>query len=683
VPTFEGLNFIKSISIKLAFLFFLTMLPSIFIVGVAISELNAVAERSSIALAKQIAFGLVNQMKYQSQPDSSGVAKSDPLSVDNQKSLQKLIDYVHQTQDRDLEVVDANGKIIADADVSDVGKLLEGALLEQAKSTMADGVVRNYLQVKDTVADSGVVVAKTLKQIIVPFNTDDHRIVGALIFEYTPIFDKLTAALYGPKKFVFFSGVIGFVVLLIVGAQLILLANKLVAANKSLAGEILIREKTETELEDAARYDALTGLANRKLFHERLNDALRRADRGEKCLVALLYLDIDLFKEVNDSLGHHAGDLVLQEVASRLKKLVRQTDTVSRLGGDEFTVILENVLHVDPACDIAQKIVDSINVPIFIGKIKVHVGASVGVTFYPMDDTDSAGLIRDADLAMYKAKSDGRNCYRLHSNELRNLVSIRTELKSHLHFALERNELSLHYQLKVNRSGEKIMGVEALLRWNNAAYPLVSPADFIPLAEETGLIIPIGEWVLATACRQFKMWLDEGLEPGILAVNLSTKQFKQVDLFEMIDKILIETGLSPSRLELEITESMAMQNADESVIILEKLRGLGVSIAIDDFGTGYSSLSYLKRFPVQRLKIDQSFVEGIESDTDGAAIVSAVIAMARSLNLEVTAEGVETEQQMTKLVSLNCDEYQGYLFSKPIAANKLGELLHTQFKAKS
>ena len=335
-------------------------------------------------------------------------------------------------------------------------------------------------------------------------------------------------------------------------------------------------------------------------------------------------------------------------------------------------------MHVDPVCDIAQMLVDSLNLPIFIGETKVRIGVSIGVTFYPMDDNDSAGLIRDADLAMYQAKSDGRNCYRLHSHELRNQVSMRTALKSQLHYALERNELSLHYQLKVDRGGKKIMGVEALLRWNNTTFPNVTPMDFIPLAEETGLIIPIGEWVLATACRQFKSWLDQGTDPGILAVNLSAKQFKQVDLFDMIHKILITTELPPARLELEITESMAMQNAEDSIIILDKLRMLGISIAIDDFGTGYSSLSYLKRFPVQRLKIDQSFVEDIESCSDGAAIVSAVIAMARSLNLEVTAEGVETSEQMDKLISLNCDEYQGYLFAKPITADKLGEMLRAR-----
>ena len=640
--------------------------------GVTISELDEETERLSIALAQHIALDLTHLINYQSQSDPVAVETHNPLSESNRHALQLLVDSVHKTQARDLEVVDINGKIVADADVVDIGKLLEGDMRSKVVATLKDGRVRSF--------DEQIGESPLLKQIVVPIKADDNQTVGALIFEYTPIFNELKLLFSEPKKIVLFAGIIGFVVLMIAGVQFVLMTRKLIKTNQKLEEEIEVREKAEAELEDIARYDTLTGLPNRKLFHERLHEALLRADRGQKSLVALLYVDLDHFKEVNDSLGHHAGDLVLQEIASRLKNLVRQTDTVSRLGGDEFTVILENVLHVDPVCNIAQKVVDSVCAPILVMGSKVHVGASIGVTFYPMDDNDCEGLIRDADLAMYQAKADGRNCYRLHSNELRKQVSVRTALKAQLHYALERNELTLHYQIKVNPDGKKITGIEALLRWNNATYSNVSPAEFIPLAEETGLIIPIGKWVLETACRQFKLWLDEGLEPGVLAVNLSAKQFKQSDLFEMIQSVLMETGLNPARLELEITESMAMHNADESIIILAKLRDLGVSIAIDDFGTGYSSLSYLKRFPVQRLKIDQSFVHDIQTDHDGLTIVSAIIAMAKSLDLEVTAEGVETEQQLSKLRALDCDEYQGYLFARPVESGKLSELLQAQGK---
>lgn len=652
----------------------MVLLPIAFIVGVTLSESGEESDRLSFALAQHIALDLANLMNYQSQPDTSGVAAHNPLAKSNRKSLQLLVDYVHQTQARDFEVVDINGQIVAHTDAIEVGKFLEGEVRKKVDATIKDGLVRSFEKIA---ADKD----QSLKQIVVPVKNEGNQTVGALIFEYAPIFNEWELLLSGPNKMVFIAGTIGFVVLMFAGIQFVLMTSKLIEANKKLEDEIQVREKAEVELKNIARYDTLTGLPNRKLFHERLNAALLRADRGQKSLVALLFVDIDRFKEINDSMGHHAGDLVLQEVATRLKNLVRQTDTVSRLGGDEFSVILENVLHVDPVCDIAQKVVDSISAPIYIMDAKVHVEACIGVTFYPMDDRDSEGLVRDAGLAMNQAKAEGRNCYRLHSNELRNLVSVRTALKAQLRYALERRELSLHYQLKVNQGGIKIVGVEALLRWNNASYPNISPVEFIPLAEETGLIIPIGEWVLDTACRQFKLWLDEGLEPGVLAVNLSAKQFKQPDLFETIHRVLMETGLSPSCLELEITESMAMHNADESIVILEKLRMLGVSIAIDDFGTGYSSLSYLKQFPVQRLKIDQSFVQDIESDHDGSPIVSAIVAMAKSLGLEVTAEGVETQQQMSKLSSLNCDEYQGYLFARPVTADKLGELLHAQGKA--
>ena len=670
------LGILNSTKSKLIALFVVVLVPIALIVGVTYAEFDEETGRLSQSLAQHIALDVTHLMNYESQSSVPVGASSNPVSKINQKSLQHLVSYIHNAQGRDLEVVNLDGVIVADADLTEVGRVLQGEMRDKVDATIKDGKVRSLIEVS---ADK----AKYLKQIVVPVISADNKTLGALVFEYTPLYNELQALFLEPRLIVFYAGLASFVLLMLAVIQFVLMNAKLIKVNSALEVEIKTRELAEAELEQFARYDTLTGLPNRRLFHERLDEALLRADRGQKSLVALLFIDLDQFKEINDSLGHHAGDLVLQEVAARLKSVVRQTDTVSRLGGDEFTIILENVLHVDPVCDIAQKVIDSISMPMFILDTKVNIGASIGVTFYPMDDNGSDGLIKDADLAMYQAKGDGRNCYRLHSDELRNQVSTRTALKAELRYALERNELSLHYQVKVDHGGKKIMGVEALLRWNNAAFPTVSPLEFIPLAEETGLIIPIGEWVLATACRQFKAWLDAGFDPGILAVNLSAKQFKQPDLFEMIEKILLDTGLNASRLELEITESMAMHNAEESIIILDKLRVLGVSIAIDDFGTGYSSLSYLKRFPVQRLKIDKSFVQDIESDTDGSVIVSAVIAMAKNLRLEVTAEGVETQLQMSKLTSLNCDEYQGYLFARPISAVKLGELLQADILSKS
>ena len=387
-----------------------------------------------------------------------------------------------------------------------------------------------------------------------------------------------------------------------------------------------------------------------------------------------MFIDVDRFKNINDTLGHAIGDILLQQVSSRLTESVRTSDTIGRLGGDEFAIVLFNISAPGDADVVAQKIMASFNRPFLLDKAEVFVTTSIGITLYPNDGIDPEALIRNADVAMYRAKEEGRNTYEFYVPGMNASAAKRLDMEVMLRRAVERREFVLHFQPKIALKDGRIVGVEALIRWNCGELGLVPPMEFIPLAEETGLIVPIGEWVLKTACAQNKAWREQGLPPLLMAVNLSARQFQQKNLMEMIAGVLDETGLGPRFLELEITESMIMQHAERSSAILRRLHEIGVQLSIDDFGTGYSSLAYLKRFPVQRLKIDKSFVRDITADADDAAIVTAVIAMAKSLKLKVVAEGVETKEQLAFLARLRCDEYQGYYFSKPLPAAEFAHL---------
>jgi len=443
---------------------------------------------------------------------------------------------------------------------------------------------------------------------------------------------------------------------------------------RGVARDITERIRAEADLARMAHYDTLTGLPNRALLQARLKRAMARADRGET-LLALMFLDLDQFKEINDSLGHAIGDAVLKETASRLESCVRATDTVARLGGDEFTILLEDVRNVDEIRSVAEKLLLAIAERAQVAGHELHLSTSIGVTVYPLDDLEIDTLLRNADLAMYHAKQEGRNNIQFFSRDMSERTEKRVDMLARLRGALVRNELALHYQPQVDVRSGAITGVEALLRWNDRERGLVSPAQFIPLAEETGLIIPIGEWVLREACGQAKRWLDAGLGPLSMAVNLSPRQFRQKNLVQMVAAILAETGLPPACLELEITESTVMHRTEEAAIGLRALHALGVQISLDDFGTGYSSLAYLHRFPVHTLKVDQSFVHDIKSDRDDAAIVSTVITLARQLKLRALAEGVETKAQLQFLRSRGCDYFQGYLFCRPKAAAEIEALL--------
>lgn len=441
-----------------------------------------------------------------------------------------------------------------------------------------------------------------------------------------------------------------------------------------IAIDISERKAYEARIEYLAAHDALTGLANRNLLSDRVTQAMAHARRYGLQL-ALMFLDLDRFKGVNDSFGHELGDSLLLEVSNRLKQVIREGDTVARQGGDEFIILLTDIERPQDVAAVAYKIFDVFRAPFVIRRHELFVSASIGATIYPDDGEDMQSLLRNADIAMYRAKEERGNAFQFYSSEMSVRALERAELEGALRRALERKEFELFYQPKVEASTGRIIGAEALIRWNHPEMGLVSPTRFIPMAEEIGLIVPIGDWVLHTACAQNKAWQDAGLPPISISVNLSARQFRQENLVESVAAALQNMGLEARHLELELTESIVMNSAELFITKLKALEDLGVQLSIDDFGTGYSSLSYLKRFPLHHLKIDQSFVRDIATDADDAAITSTVISLGHSLNLKVIAEGVETEEQVAFLREHDCDEMQGYYFSKPLPANEFASLL--------
>ncbi len=438
--------------------------------------------------------------------------------------------------------------------------------------------------------------------------------------------------------------------------------------------DISERKESEEQIRALAYYDALTGLPNRRLFQDRLGLALPQMRRHKQKL-AVMFIDLDLFKRINDTLGHDVGDGVLCEMAERLKECVREGDTVSRMGGDEFTILQPDIKDAANAVQLATRIITSLRKPFTTGGHELMVTSSIGIALYPNDGETADDLTKNADTAMYRAKDLGRNNYQLYTDAMNAESVERLTMESYLRQAIERDEFSLNYQVKVDLASNRTTGVEALLRWNNHELGPVTPDRFIPLAEANGLILPIGEWVLREACRQARAWVEQGLEDITMAVNVSSRQLHQNDLDEVVLNILEETGLAAERLEIELTESMLMEHIEEVEPKLRRLRDLGVRIGIDDFGTGYSSLAYLKRLPIDTLKIDISFIRDVPDDTDDAEIVAAIIAMAHRLNLRVVAEGVENQEQVHFLRALGCDQIQGYLVGRPLSADNIASLL--------
>ena len=423
-----------------------------------------------------------------------------------------------------------------------------------------------------------------------------------------------------------------------------------------------------------AQHDFLTNLPNRVLLNDRIAQAVTLANRHHTQL-AILYLDLDNFKHINDSLGHATGDKLLQSVTKRLKECVRDSDTVSRQGGDEFVILLAETKNSEDAAISAQKIIDHMQAMHQLDKSQLHITTSIGISVYPADGLDAETLIQSADTAMYFAKEKGRNNYQFFKGEMNTRAVERSIIESNLRRALEKQQFTLLYQPKVNINTGQVSGAEALLRWQHEEWGEVVPDIFVPVAEDSGLIIPIGRWVLRQACKQAKIWQDAGLQDIIIAVNISAQEFLQKDFVEGVRAVLLETRLTAHYLELEITESVLMRDAESSKSILQQLKKMGLKLAVDDFGTGYSSLSYLQRFPIDVLKIDQSFVQNIESAKDDGIIVSAIINMGNSLKLKVVAEGVETPSQLAFLKARHCEEGQGYFFSHPLTADKFAALL--------
>jgi diguanylate cyclase (GGDEF)-like protein/PAS domain S-box-containing protein len=439
--------------------------------------------------------------------------------------------------------------------------------------------------------------------------------------------------------------------------------------------DITDRKRAEQELRYLANYDTLTGLPNRTLLGERLAHALIRARRhGSK--VAVLFLDLDRFKHVNDSMGHAAGDRLLKAAAARIQATMRESDTVARLGGDEFTVIIEDLVDQAQAERVAQKLTDAFVQPLDIdGRTEVVISPSIGISIYPDHGQIPTDLLKFADTAMYQAKDKGRNTYQTYTEAMDAQARLRASMVGHLHKAAERGEFSLVYQPKMSLIDNRITGVEALLRWRNADLGVVPPSTFIPLAEETGLIVPIGEWVLREACVQLQRWGRAGLTATTMAVNISMLQLLRGELYARLKDMLEDFRIPAHRIELELTESMVMANAEQSISTLTQIKSLGVNLAIDDFGTGYSSLAYLKRLPIDTLKIDKEFVGDITTDPDDEAITATVITMAHSLGLDVIAEGVETPGQLEYLREQRCDEVQGNLISPPLDPERMLKFL--------
>jgi diguanylate cyclase (GGDEF)-like protein/PAS domain S-box-containing protein len=444
-----------------------------------------------------------------------------------------------------------------------------------------------------------------------------------------------------------------------------------------ILADITERKQSEERMRHIAQHDALTGLPNRLALLMRLGQLLPEA-RRHKWNIAIMFIDLDRFKIINDTLGHQVGDELLREVACRLSSVVRETDFVARLGGDEFVVILPGITMPADAAVVASKIVAALSTAIEAEGHELHTSPSIGISIFPDDGPDGDTILKNADTAMYHAKAAGRNNYQFFAAEMNRVTAERLDIERKLRHAIARNELALCFQPQFSADSSHATGVEALVRWHHPTDGLISPDRFIPVAEETGIIVEIGEWVLLTACREMKRWIDAGLKPMRIAVNVSARQLRRRDFCETVAGALAESGLPAELLELEITESSVMENPEEAVLILQRLGRMGISLAIDDFGTGYSSLAYLKLFPIDHLKIDRSFVADIEHDLNDRAIAFGTIALAHSLGLNVIAEGVETEDQLELLRTNGCDEVQGYLFSKPLNSAAAFAFLHAR-----
>ena len=449
----------------------------------------------------------------------------------------------------------------------------------------------------------------------------------------------------------------------------------------SVFNDITKYKRQEEHIHHQAYHDALTDLPNRLLFADRVKQAVAHAYRQRQQL-AVMFIDLDRFKQVNDGFGHHVGDQLLQEVSKRLQALVRADDTVARLGGDEFTLLLPNISHTDDTIKIADQMIKAFDMPFVIEKYELFTSPSIGIAIYPYDGTDAGTLMKNADSAMYLAKRNGRNGYKLYTPDMNESAVAQLMLENQLRRAIEHDELILHYQPQVNTNTGELIGIEALLRWQHPDKGLLYPVEFIALAEESGLIVSIGEWVLRTACMQNKYWQAMACKAVKMAVNVSTRQFCHPHFVRLVEQVLEDSCLESRWLELEMTESILLRDTEQAIDKLQQLKALGVTLSIDDFGTGYSSMAYLKNFPFDTVKIDRSFIRDVVANKNDAEIAKAIIGMAHSMNLKVIAEGVETIGQLEFVHTHQCDDVQGYYISQPLEAEKMEQHLYRFTKSR-
>ena len=525
--------------------------------------------------------------------------------------------------------------------------------------------------------DSGwMMLAKPASAVIMGFAITGMHYTGMAAARFAPGSVCLTAEIVGDS---WVAGALAAVTTMILLGTLLLSVFDARIAAARLAAAL---QAANAELRHLTLHDTLTKLPNRILLEDRIGQALEECRRAG-ALCAVLFVDLDRFKMVNDALGHLAGDELLRAVAGRLRSLVRMEDSVARLGGDEFVLLLRRLKDSSDAAIVARKLIAALSAPVRVQGHELRVTSSIGISVYPMHGDSAEALITNADAAMYHIKKSGRNDFRFFAPQMGDFFPERLALENDLRGALEAGQLELHYQPKVALQSGRVTGMEALARWRHPERGLIAPAEFIPLAEETGLIVPVGQWVAREACRQNRAWQNQGLPRMPVAINLSAVQLRRTDLVETVALALQESGLEARFLELEVTESAVMQNASEASVMLERLRRMGVNLAIDDFGTGYSSLSYLKRFPLNALKIDRSFVRDISCDADDAAIVQAIIALAHGLGLKVIAEGVENDAQLQFLRSLGADEYQGYLLTRALPRDEFARWLEGAVASKA
>ncbi len=640
---------------------------SLFLRQLAMEILLAQQTRSNVDLTRSYVNAMWDQIE--GLVDASGGLTAEAL---RRRPELAAIQQATHAQTKGMNVVKVKvynlaGMTVFSTEAKQIGddkSANEGFLSARAGEVRSEIVFRNeFYAIEEVISDRNLIAT------YMPVRAPDGGPVKAVFEVYTDV-TPLVAKMRKAQTWIV-MGVSA--ALLLLYLFLFLIVRR---ADRILTAQEAERKQNEDRIRHQAFHDSLTGLPNRNGFNERITEAIGRARRHGK-RGALMFLDLDRFKLINDSLGHDAGDQLLRVAASRIEKCLRETDLAFRLSGDEFTVILEDLDRVECAALAARRILETMESPVPLGDCEVIVNMSIGITTFSGQETDIEALVKEADSAMYRAKEIGHNHYVFYTQEMNTVASERLSMETDLQRALHNSEFVLHYQPKIDTATRALTSVEALLRWNHPVKGIVPPNTFIPLLEDTGLINAVGEWVLMEATRQAQAWIDAGLPPTRMSVNISGKQFRHPGLADTVRRALEASGLDPRHLELELTESMFIENTARSIETMQALKALGVSLSIDDFGSGYSSLAYLKQFPVDYLKIDRSFIRELTTNSKDAAITAAISALAHSLNLKLVAEGVEDQAQVDFLENQGCHELQGFFFGRPVSAQELEATLRS------